>query len=76
MIMEILILSFEKILLDYKNNINKELLNVYNNGPNNIKEPIYHILHGGKRLRPILCMMTAKSLGVDLNNKNIISAIC
>ena len=57
MIMEILVLNFEEILLEYKNNINKELLNVYNNGPNNIKEPIYHILHGGKRLRPILCKL-------------------
>ena len=49
MIMETLILKFENKILEYRKIIDKELLNVYNDGPTNIKEPIYHILKGGKR---------------------------
>ena len=52
-----LILEFENRILEYRRIIDKELLNVYNDGPSNIKEPIYHILKGGKRLRPILCKL-------------------
>ncbi len=50
-------MKFEDLILEYKYKINKDLLDIYNDGPNNIKKPIYHILKGGKRLRPILCKL-------------------
>jgi len=53
--METSLLKFEDKILEYKKNIDIELLNIYNDGPPNIKDPIHHILKGGKRLRPILC---------------------
>ena len=71
MIMETLILKFENKILEYRKIIDKELLNVYNDGPTNIKEPIYHILKGGKRLRPILCKLVCLSCNGDQKSADI-----
>ena len=57
--------NFNKDLQNYKSTIDQSLLEIYKVGPKLLKDPINHIIKGGKRLRPILCMMTAKSLGVD-----------
>ena len=64
-------MEFENIISDYKQSINKELLNIYDSGPNNIKEPIYHILKGGKRLRPILCKLVCLCCGVNQDSANV-----
>ena len=64
-------MKFENIISDYRHSVNKELLNVYNSGPNNIKEPIYHILKGGKRLRPILCKLVCLCCGANQESANI-----
>jgi len=49
----------------YKSIIDKELDEIYNNGPILLKDPINHIVSGGKRLRPLLCMLTTKSFKGD-----------
>ena len=49
----------------YKSIIDKELDEIYNNGPILLKDPINHIVSGGKRLRPLLCMLTTKSFNGD-----------
>jgi len=42
----------------------KTYLNDYNHIPGRLREAIeYTILNGGKRLRPVLCLATAKSIG-------------
>ena len=46
-----------KLIKEYKNIIDTRLSIVYPNGPKLLKEPINHILHGGKRIRPLLCML-------------------
>lgn len=46
-----------KLIKDYKSLIDSRLEIVYTNGPKLLKEPINHILHGGKRIRPLLCML-------------------
>jgi len=44
--------------------INEELLAVYTTGPESLTRPIYYVLSGsGKRLRPILTLITAKTCG-------------
>ena len=57
--------NFNKDLQDYKSIIDESLLEIYKEGPELLKNPINHIIKGGKRLRPILCMMTTESLGED-----------
>ena len=58
-------LEFENYLSVLKKNIDDSLLNVYKTGPKLLKDPINHIIIGGKRLRPILCMLTTESLGCE-----------
>ena len=41
----------------YKKIIDARLNKIYVDGPNLLKKPINHIVHGGKRLRPILCIL-------------------
>ena len=55
-------------LNSYKDIVDRKLLKVYNNGPLLLKEPINHIVSGGKRLRPILCIMTNEVCGGYLDN--------
>ena len=56
---------FKTIIENHKNKIDQELKTIYNEGPKLLKEPINHILIGGKRLRPILCILTSNSFGGD-----------
>ena len=59
----------------YKLIIDDELKSIYNNGPKLLKEPIDHILNGGKRLRPILCLLSFESLNKKINSEVISVAI-
>ena len=47
---------------NYRELINDRLSKVYTEGPNLLLDPINHILNGGKRIRPILCLLVNKSL--------------
>ena len=57
--------KFEK----YKSLVDGELDNLYSNGPKLLIEPINHILKGGKRLRPILCILSYESIKNDRNSE-------
>ena len=52
-------MEFKHLINNYRESINSELKNIYESGPKIIKEPIYHVLKGGKRIRPILCLITS-----------------
>jgi len=71
--METFLLKFEDIILEYRETINEELLDIYNDGPNNIKEPIHHILKGGKRLRPILCKLVCLCCNGNQKSTDIVA---
>ena len=66
-------MSFDEEILNYKNIINKELENIYLIGPASIKDPVNHIIKGGKRFRPILCLLTCSSFKGDKKNALIAS---
>ena len=66
-------MKFEDIILEYRETINEELLDIYNDGPNNIKEPIHHILKGGKRLRPILCKLVCLCCNGNQKSTDIVA---
>ena len=51
------------LIKEYKTAINNRLNIVYPDGPNLLKEPINHILKGGKRIRPLLCMLVNNACG-------------
>ena len=53
-------MNFKNDVNAYKELISKELSAIYKNGLPNLYDPIHHILSGGKRLRPILCILTTK----------------
>ena len=57
--------EFEK----YKSLVDSELDNLYSNGPKLLLEPINHILKGGKRLRPLLCILSYESIKNDRNSE-------
>ena len=66
-------MSYEK-LEKYKIIINNELKDIYLNGPKLLKEPICYILNGGgKRLRPILCLLSFESLNKKKINNEVVS---
>ena len=65
-------MKFKDEIKLYKSMIDENLKKVYESGPINIKEPIYHILKGGKRIRPILSLITADACG--LNPEEAVSA--
>ena len=65
-------MKFKDEIKLYKSMIDENLKKVYESGPINIKEPIYHILKGGKRIRPILSVITADACG--LNPEEAVSA--
>tara|TARA_B100001989_G_scaffold250166_1_gene226788 strand:- start:1188 stop:2141 length:954 start_codon:yes stop_codon:yes gene_type:complete len=65
-------MKFKDEIKLYKSMIDENLKKVYDSGPINIKEPIYHILKGGKRIRPILSLITADACG--LNPEEAVSA--
>ena len=58
-------------LNQYKIIIDKEINNIYHNGPKLLKDPINYIVKGGKRLRPILCMLSYESYNKEINNEVI-----
>ena len=66
--LEVARLNFDEQILNYKNIVNEKLNDIYLEGPINIKEPIDHILKGGKRFRPILCLLTCSSFNGDKDN--------
>ena len=66
-------MSFNDIILTYKNIINNELENIYSTGPANIRVPVGHVLKGGKRFRPILCLLTSSSFKGNKKNALIAS---
>ena len=62
--MEKLLLEFEQLILNYRKEINNELIDVYNAGPVSLVDPINYVLSGkGKRFRPLLTLFTAESFG-------------
>jgi len=64
---------FESIITSYKNKIDDELKKIYVTGPELLYNPINHVLIGGKRLRPILCLLTADSFGGNKKDSLICS---
>ena len=55
---------FEQQISAYRDEINSQLLSVYNTGPESLVNPINYVLSGkGKRIRPILTLFTAESFG-------------
>lgn len=48
---------------DYKLLIDNKLNNIYPSGPILLKEPINYVVKGGKRIRPILCILVCEALG-------------
>jgi geranylgeranyl diphosphate synthase type II len=57
-------LVFDQHISAYRDQINSQLLSVYNTGPESLVNPINYVLSGkGKRLRPILTLFTAESFG-------------
>ena len=56
----------DKDLKLYKKIIDNGLSDIYNNGPSLLKDPINYIVHGGKRLRPILCILSNDACGGSL----------
>ncbi len=50
----------------YRDLINDNLSDIYTSGPKSLTKPINYVLKGGgKRLRPILTLLTAKIFGTD-----------
>jgi len=55
---------FDQHISAYRDEINSQLLSVYNTGPESLVNPINYVLSGkGKRVRPILTLFTAESFG-------------
>ena len=59
---------FNETIKNYKKIIDENIVSVYNTGPALINEPINYILSGGKRIRPILCLLSFFS---SSSSKNI-----
>ena len=65
-------MKFDDQIELYKDIIDNELMNIYNDGPEIISKPIYHILRGGKRYRPILCLLTSLCFKGNENSATIV----
>ena len=63
--------EFEK----YKSIVDERLEKVYKDGPKLLKEPIDYILKGGKRVRPILCMLSYEAFNKKICNELISTAV-
>ena len=60
--LEKLPLSNTKLILQYREELNKRLMEIYPSGPQSLTGPIHYVLHGsGKRLRPLLTIFTAQA---------------
>ena len=66
--------TFKNKLYSYKHVVDNELLNIYPSGPKLIKNPINHVITGGKRLRPSLCLLIYNAFNKDIS-KALIPAI-
>ena len=66
--------QFNKNMVRYKTLIDSELDTIYISGPTLLREPINHIKHGGKRLRPSLCMLICDMFHVDIK-KALVPAV-
>ena len=66
--------QFSKNMIRYKTLIDSELDTIYISGPTLLREPIDHIKHGGKRLRPSLCMLICDMFNVDIE-KALVPAV-
>ena len=57
-------MDFKLLTQLYREEINKNLLTVYDEGPISLVEPINYVLSGkGKRIRPLLTLFTTESFG-------------
>ena len=59
-------MTFNNQIEHYKDLINNELKDIYNDGPLLLKEPINYIKLGGKRLRPILSLVVCDIFNYDI----------
>ena len=66
--------QFNKNMIRYKKLIDMELDTIYINGPTLLREPINHIKFGGKRLRPLMVLLSSRACGIDQNNRSRILA--
>ena len=57
---------YKNKIKQFQSLINEELEHIYVDGPILLKNPINHITSGGKRLRPILCMLIAEMYKIDI----------
>tara|TARA_B100000945_G_C20370792_1_gene591984 strand:+ start:290 stop:1222 length:933 start_codon:yes stop_codon:yes gene_type:complete len=53
---------------EYKKIIDDKLIKSYPDGPKLLKGPINHVLYGGKRIRPLLCMLVNEACGGKLED--------
>ena len=62
---------FDNKIQMYRDTLDRYLVDIYNTGPDSLKNPINHVLSGkGKRFRPILTLIVA-----DMNNIPVEDAI-
>ena len=62
------------MIQDYIKLVEEELNNTsYPSDPSELYEPIDYILSlGGKRIRPVVCLMTAELFGADIHQDKIL----
>ena len=65
---------FKKEFNSYKILVDNELINIYPSGPKLLKKPIDHVVTGGKRLRPSLCLLIYNAFNTDVS-KALIPAV-
>ena len=75
--MRMLILSFNKTIKNFRDIIDSNLKEVYLQGPENMVQTANFVMSAkGKRIRPILTMLSCKSLGGNIQNSiNVAIAI-
>ena len=62
--MEKFFLGIDKLIIQYREDIDRHLSKIYPNGPKSLTGPIRYVLNGsGKRLRPLLSIFTAEACG-------------
>ena len=62
--MEKYILNITDLIAKYHKEINKGLEGIYPQGPQSLTRPVHYVLNGGgKRLRPLLTIITAEACG-------------
>ena len=62
--LEISPLKIDDIILEYRENVDNQLAEIYPKGPQSLHGPIHYVLNGsGKRLRPLLAIFVAEACG-------------